>query len=473
MRKDKPNIIFITIDGLRAKNLSCYGYRRNTSPHIDDYAKKGVLFENFFSSYNCSHKSFFSILSGRYLNLQDFGHYPSQKEMKTFFDTGGIFLSEFLQKNGYKTHFLRKLFGWQKIGFDYYLQEDPQQKSKKWNFIRSLKKIPYLYKIGESIFYKSYILPKKFENKIRSNNGGKLATKEAIKIIKKNKNEKFFLWIHYTDTHIPYVFPSSYLKKFFPEKESPKIFEILNSGGHNKKDINILKRCWKSDETIEGIIAKYDTSILYDDYLTNKIINTLEREGLLENTIVFLFADHGDSHGEHDLYFTHCGLYDNTFHVPLIIFGGGISPGKRINSLAQAVDLTPTILDLLNINYDPLMFDGKSLIQLIKKGGDEDRIVFMEECNFGLKKKGIRTKKYKYFESSEDQYSHCNLCNTSHGPARGLYNLEKDPQEKENIASTNEILLEEMKLKMDKKIKDLNTLNETRIIKRVIQKNGK
>ena len=132
----KPNIIFITVDGLRARNLGCYGYKRNTSPNIDSYANQGVLFKNFFSLYNCSHKSFLSILSGRNIVLQDFEHYPSQREMKSFWDNGGILLSEVLQKQGYKTHFLRKLFGWQKIGFDYYFKQSDQEESKKWNFIK-------------------------------------------------------------------------------------------------------------------------------------------------------------------------------------------------------------------------------------------------------------------------------------------------------------------------------------------------
>ena len=86
--------------------------------------------------------------------------------------------------------------------------------------------------------------------------------------------------------------------------------------------------------------------------MIGKILNVLKEENLLENTIIFLFSDHGENLGEHGLYFTHSGLYDVTFNIPLIIFGKGIPKNKKINSLAQLKDLAPTILDLVKIPYD-------------------------------------------------------------------------------------------------------------------------
>ena len=114
MRNKKPNIIFLSIDGLRPGNLSCYGYKRKTSPNIDSYASQGVLFENFFSSCSVTYKAFSLILGGRYILAQDFGNYPSKREMDSFFKSGGVPLQQILQKQGYKTYFLEKLFGWQK-----------------------------------------------------------------------------------------------------------------------------------------------------------------------------------------------------------------------------------------------------------------------------------------------------------------------------------------------------------------------
>jgi arylsulfatase A-like enzyme len=471
MKIKKPNIIFLSIDALRPRNLGCYGYSRNTSPNIDSYAKDGVLFKNFFSSYNCTHKSFLSILGGRHILGQNFGHYPSQREIKSFFETGGILLPEILKKNGYKTYSLKKLFGWQKIGFDYYFSEDAQEKSKKWNFIRFIKKIPFIYKLSRYIFHNFYFIPKKLETKVRFNNSGEMATDKAIEIIKQNKENPFFLWLHYTDTHVPYIFPSSFNNKFVPEERGKKIFELLEAINHNKKDIGFLKSCWKVNDTVEDIIAKYDIAISYDDYLVSRIINTLEEENLLDNSIIFIFADHGTSINEHELYFTTCGLYDVTFNIPLIIYGKDIPKNKKINALAQLEDLAPTVLDLTGINYDSTLFDGKSLIPLIS--GKKNRIrdvIFLEERSNGLIRRGIRTENYHYAESPEKKYSVCALCNTTHGGIINLFDLEKDPEENINLARENKKLLIEMKLKLENKIKELKTLNEKRRIKTFINK---
>jgi len=471
-KSKKPNIIFISIDALRPRNLGCYGYEQNTSPNIDLLAKQGVLFENHFSSYNVSNKSFLSVLGGRHILGEDLEHYPSKNEMKSFFDTGGVLLSEILQNQGYKTHFLWKAFGWQKRGFDYYFKKDAQEKSKKWDLIRFLKKIPFLYKIPKYILHNFYFIPKKLESKMRYSNDGEMITEEAIKIIKQNKENNFFMWLHHTDTHVPHMFPYSFNEKFVPIEKGKKIFEILNSkGGHSKRDIEILKACWKVNDTVGEIISKYDTAIYYDDYLVGKIIDTVKEEDLLDDTIIFIFADHGESLGEHELYFTHEGVYDVTFNLPLIITGKGIPKNKKIKALTKLEDFAPTILDLINVKYNPDLFDGKSLLPLIFGEKKEIRkSILMEEYVAGLKRKGIRTKKYKYVESLEKEYSTCLLCNTSHGDKVGLYDLEKDPDENINLAKKNKKLLIEMKLMLNRKIRDLKTMNEKRKIKTFINR---
>jgi len=473
MESAKPNIIFLSIDALRPRNLGCYGYKRKTSPNIDSYASQGVLFQNFFSLYNSTHKSFLSILGGRHLLLQDFEHYPSQREMKFFFDSGGVFLSELLQKQGYKTYFLKKLFGWEKRGFDYFFKQEDKEASKKWNFIRFIKKISPAYNFLKFLFHNSYFIPNRLENKIRSNNESETATNKATEIIEKNNGENFFLWIHYSDVHVPHIFPYHLKSKFIPTEKSKKIFEILNhKKGYNKKNIEFLKGCWKVNDTIEDIIAKYDTAIFYDDFLIGKIINTLKKEDLLQNTIVFIFADHGTSLKEHEAYFINTGVYDVSFNIPLIIFGAGIPKNKKIDALTQLKDLAPTVLDLIGVKYDSFLFDGKSLLPLI--AGEEREIrdsIILEEQAAGLKKRAIRTSRYKYMESPEKEHSICKLCNSTHGPITALYDLKKDPEENMNIAEKNKRITRKMKSELDKILKDLKTLNEKRRIRNSIIKN--
>lgn len=457
------------MDGVRPKNLGCYGYKRDTSPNIDLLAKNGISFEKCFSSNNVTHRSFLSILSGRHVfGRGDLASYHNKEEIKSFFDSGGTFLQEILKKNSYKTYCLKKLYGWQKKGFDYYFKEDPQEKSKKWNFIRTVKKNPLIYKTTKYLLHN--LAPESILKRIRFNNSGELTTDEAISIIKNNKKDNFFLFIDYFDTHIPYTYSPSF-EKFQTKDKKRNFFEILSAKkGYSKKDIEFLKGCFKSGTTVEEIMDKYDNAIAYDDHLIGKVIKTLKEEGLFEKTIIFLFSDHGESLDEHEIYFSHAGLYDVSLNVPLIIAGGKNQNQRKFKSLIQLEDLTPTVLDLLKISYDPLLFDGKSLLPLLSNEKKEIReTAFMEERG-SLKRRAIRTKKYKYMESPEKEFSVCTCCGGTHGGIIGLYDLEKDSEENINLAKINKKLLIEMKSKLDRLVMGGKTMNEKRRINKMLKK---
>jgi len=464
----KPNVIFFMVDALRPDKLGCYGYGKNTSPNIDLLAKQGVLCEKTFSTFNVSHRSLLSILSGRHVLAQEFSSYHTNKEMKTFSDSGGMFLQHILKKNGYKTYCLKKMFGWQGNGFDYYFKENIQENQKKWKLIGYLKKFKFLYKRLEYLF--QYFAPKQIAERLRAISISETITDKAINIINRNKTDNFFLWIDYKDTHRPYQSPKKFAKKFPTEKGTKKFLDVISNKGFSEDMINSFRN-WFSGETLGDIVAKYDRAVAYTDYFVGKVIMELKEKGILENTIIFLFADHGESLTENEIYFTHEGLYDVSHHVPLIINGKDIPKNTRLKCLVQLEDIVPTVLDLLKINYNPFMFDGESLLPVIHEKKKKIRdAIFMEEQNNNIKRRAIRTEKYKYVESPEKEYTLCTSCNSTHGDIISLFDLEKDSGENTNIAKKNVKLLIEMKNKLDKTIKDFNTINEKRKIQLTLSK---
>ncbi len=471
MESKKPNIIFIMADAVRARNLGCYGYHRNTSPNIDSLAKKGVLFENVFSSNNVSNKQFLSILGGKRVIAEGpLINYVSKKEIQGFFETGGVLFPEMLKKQGYKTYFLKDIYGWQKKGFDYYFKcASKEDKSNvKWRLINFSKKFPIFYKTLKYSFHN--LVSKKLANKIRERKESEKVTREAIEIIKKSKKNPFFMWLYYGDTHLPYNVPSKFNNKFIANKKSKNLFKEISNKGMDKRIVDFLKVSFSRGDTIEDAIAQYDCAIAYVDSLVKRVVNALEKKNILENTIIFIFADHGESHAEHNIYFNHYGPYGTVYQVPLIIFGKGIPKNKRIKSFIQHEDLAPTIFNILNINHSPTLFDGGSLIPLMN--GEKEKIrdhAFMVE-NSSIRKKIIRTKKYSYMESASKEDATCKVCNKIHQGVIELYDLENDPGENINIAKKNKKALIEMKLKLNKTIKDLKNLNEKRRINQVLSK---
>jgi len=467
----KPNIIFIFMDALRASNLGCYGYKRKTSPNIDNLAKQGILFEKTFASNNLTDKSALSILASRHLLIEETRNFSYNKEeLKSFFDSGGIFLQEILKKNGYKTYFLRCLYNWRKIGFDYYFKKELKEASRKWDLITFLGKKVLISKILKNLFH--YLISNKLANKLRKKSDSEIATKKAIEIIKNtNKKDNFFMWISYEDTHNPYNCSTKFINKFVTKKKSIKFFKKLSKKrGYSKKFVDFCKSGFSHDCKIRDIIDRYDNAIAYNDYLIGKIIKTLKEENLFENTIIVFFSDHGESIYEHKIYVDHHGLYDVSMHVPLIISAKQLPKDKKINSLASLQDITPTILNLINVDYSKFLFDGKSLLPLVfgkqKKIRD---LVFMEESVLH-RKRAIRTEKYKYMESPTKQDAFCSRCNNFHGGVIELYDLEKDPGENVNIAKKNKKILMEMKFKLDKKVKDIKDINEKRRMNQILSK---
>jgi arylsulfatase A-like enzyme len=176
----------------------------------------------------------------------------------------------------------------------------------------------------------------------------------------------------------------------------------------------------------EYVIAQYDGEIAYMDSCIKTIFTTLEALGIKDETIIVLNSDHGETLYDHDCYFDHHGLYDPTLHVPTIIrYPGKIPAGKRVKGYNQLQDLTPTLMELLEI--DPgIQFDGKSLLPMIS--GEVPSYAgefYITECTW-MRKHGWRTPQWKLIVALEPDFHW--------KPPVELYNLIEDPLEYHNLA---------------------------------------
>lgn len=464
----KPNIIFFVMDAVRARNLSCNGYFRKTSPNIDLLAKNGVNFTRVFSPNNSTDKSLMTILSGRVPELKgERDILVSKEDLDFFYSRNGRFLQEILKENSYKTYWLKEIYGWQKKGIDFFLEEE---KSKSKPFLEKLKTNMKIRDFFRKIVH---YLPIKIGDKIRAKQGRKIGekvTNKAIEIINSSKeSEPFFMWVDYNDTHIPYN-PGPFTGKFKADLKGKSFFKEVYKKNINPKYLSFWRGAYSRSSTFEDIIARYDSAISYNDYLIGKVVDSLKEKGILENTLIFYFSDHGESFDTQGIFFDHHGLYDVCTNVPLIISGPKIPKGKKIDALVQHEDIVPTILDLLEINYDKENFDGKSLLSLLS--GKEKKVrdyVYLAE-NSSQSKKAIRNPDFKYIKSNSEVEAICSICNEIHGGAIELYDLEKDFEEKENISDKNKDRLDEMKKLLETHLKDLKIRNEKRRLKGLLIK---
>jgi arylsulfatase A-like enzyme len=355
----KYNLLLISIDTLRADHLKCYGYKQDTSPHLDRLAKEGVLFENLTSASSWtvpSHMSMFTSL------------YPSAHGVQTIRDHLGESvptLARCLAQNGYLTQAfviapaLDHSFGFNQ-GFQFY--DDFSAKAK-----------------GSWIIHPD-------QGPIAWNRTSPVITDLATEWLKKHSQETFFLFLHYFDCHSPYIPPAPYDKKFDPDYEGAESGRRI---AERSKQANLMARISVRD--LAHMEALYDGGIAYTDEHVGKILQLLQDLRLSEKTLVIVLSDHGEAFLEHGLIYHGNSLYEEELHAPLIMrLPGAFPAGKRVAGNVSHVDLMPTVLGLLHLAC-PSQSQGIDLSPAIL--GDQpvpERLIYSELKEFGYDLRAVR-----------------------------------------------------------------------------------
>lgn len=414
------NIVLIALDTLRADRMSCYGYGQQTTPHIDALAAKGVLFENMIAENNVTQSSFVTMTTGKNPIAHGVVNMKPQKISHRL-----IALSQILNRHGYTTgavdnnhRLTTKVNRWFARGYDTYV--DPG-KQRNIHFLATAEDVNEL----------------------------------AIPWLKRHQNEKFFLFLHYWDPHFPYNPPQDWQKLFTKDVplriDGPELKTVMREPLYSWFD-----KWSNSTNNPEYIRALYDAEINYLDDHIGRLLGVMDKLHLLENTLIAIVADHGESLGEHHIYFDHHGLYEATVHVPFILaLPGKLPANRRVNGLAQHADILPTILDIAGIKLGKyaLRLDGKSLLPLVRGERKELRAFTLScEANWQLKR-AIRTQEWKLIKSlAKDVYGN---------PKYELYDLARDPGETHNLARKKPQLVKRLNRQLEAEVMRLRRKHKT------------
>lgn len=415
------NIAIIIIDALRPQNLSLFGYEKETDKNLKKIADEGILFREFFSVSNSTFPSITSLFTGRYPNNHGIIHqapYATDEEYDKISEKK-FWLTNFLKERGYRTIAVDWIGLWFQEGFDYYgeKKEAFYKKFTKNSFVKKiLLNLPsWAYKFGKSF------VKKKNESMFPS---AKEMVDVAISQIKESRKleKPFFLFMHFEDTHFPY--PNVPNPEPSGEDDIEKVLENIKSPSQReyfKKRIVDIEL-----KSIKDMKNKYDLAITGIDNQIGRLREFLIKSGEWKNTFFIILSDHGDSLDEHEIYFSHAGLFDESVHVPLIMKIPGYEK-KEINEFVQTVDIAPTILDRFNEKIEDA--DGKSIFPLIENGTPPREKVLLFD---GLAEDitATRTKERKIIRAEKNK---CNLCKSEHHKKDEEYDLIKDPKELKNL----------------------------------------
>lgn len=358
----KKNVLFIMVDDLRPE-LNIYGQSQIISPNIDALAKSGITFNRAYCNVPVCGASRASLLTGIRPTLTRFLTYFSsiKKEAPNVLN-----LVKHLKNEGYTTisnnkitHIKNDIDEW---------DEEWYPSTKNWRDYQSKNNIS-LEKNGQHGYpYENLDIDD------ASYYDGKTTIKsiEDLKKLKKTSNP-FFLAVGFVKPHLPFNAPKKYWDLYDAEKiKLPKnsIFpesapRIANhKWGELRYYKDIPKEGQVSKTMAKKLIHGYYASVSYVDAQIGKLIRGLDDLGLRDDTVIILLGDHGWSLMEHGLWVKHSN-FEVALQVPLIVSASTIPKNKKTISIAELVDVYPSICDLINVPK-PKHLEGNSFIEALQ-----------------------------------------------------------------------------------------------------------
>ena len=370
------NVIFIALDALQAKHIHSLGYPKNTTPFLDKLAKNGMLFSNAISPASWTVPTYLSVFSSTYpsqhgmtnrytvynKNEKTLANFPkSNPDLKT--------ISQILKLNNYKTAGftgdagLAAVLGYN-VGFDEYTDETPfggieNSYARAHGWLDSLK-----------------------------------------------KEDKFFLFLHGYDCHGQFKVEKNYKGNFY-NKDSSVAFEGTPEEQSKIREMGLAgKEIKLASSELNFWKAWYDSKISDVDTRLEKIFVDLDKRGMLKNTFIFIFSDHGTEFLEHGKFDHGHTLYDELVNVPLLIIPPWKMKGKIVNTQVSTLDLVPTVMDLLKIKSDANLtkqIKGHSLVNALNNKNLNTYDAFSETDlrNFTHKRSVRTTDGWKYIVTLE------------------------------------------------------------------------
>ena len=326
---EKTNLIIAILDAVNPDFMSCYGFDEKTTPYIDTLAEEGIVFTKAFAQASWTLPSTVSLFT----SLHPLSHKVWSRERRL--DDKAFTLAEALKEKGFKTCGLSANASASSV-YNLFQGIDEEIALFDWDKdrLRSRKRL-------KVIWAEDFVEP-------------------AREWIYRNKQEQFFMYIHFLQPHTPYNPPPSFLDEAAHTYNGPlKGKEPLMPRKLNLDEL--------SEADIEYLIANYKGNLRYADYYLGEIVDILKDHNIFENTILVITADHGESFLEHGVFGHSHNLFDEEIRIPLILrfpkkFG---LSGKKTTALVQSMDLMPTFLEVYGQEKRNQNLEGKSLWPLI------------------------------------------------------------------------------------------------------------
>jgi len=386
-----PNVLFVILDAGRADHFGAYGYARPTTPHIDRFAREGVVFERAFTPAVYTLGAMSSVWTSQYPD-----RHHAEVSFAARLPPDRLTLAELLGAQGIHTAgFVSNVIAGAFNGFDR----------------------------GFSEFHEVF--------REQSTSGADGLARTVPGWIGGQTGRRFFAYVHFREPHCPYNPPPPFDARFGPEGPISRDMRAACGPGTWVTDVNQGRRPLSPAEK-DHLVRLYDGNLAFADEVVGQIRAALEKAGLLERTVVIISADHGEALFEHGWIGHNVQLYDESMHVPLIVrfpAGKGPAAGTRLRALADLLDVAPTIADLFGMmgrGGSDQKFQGRSLLPALTgaEAEGEGEAAILSRTVWDRPRYARRDAGYKF------------IYDTRTGDEE-LYDVTRDPGEKTNLVASD------------------------------------
>ena len=414
--RDRPNLILVTMDTVRADHLSVYGYGERTTPFLEEFARRATVYTNAFATSNQTLTTHASIFTGVYGSWH--GAYPVASGFPNGrpLGTANPTLAQDLMGWGYQT--MAVVANYAYLGPDFGLDR---------GFGQCDVQVPST--LADAFYLRTSVLrwlghvTSWADLYVRCVRAGQV-NQDIFAFLRGRapNGPPFFLLANYMDAHVPYIPPPPF-DTLFPGRSAH-----LGPGDYPSMRAEVMRgeRAITSEER-RHFMSQYDGGIRYIDSELKRLMERLEELGLFENSMIVICGDHGEAFGEHGLVQHGVSVYQDQVHIPLIIkFPGQHAPRTVIDPVSE-VDLLPTILSALGLEVP----HGLVGVDLRHNADEAPRTIFSE--SFYLRGFGTR---FDRTERAAVRWPMKLVVSTA--GKRELYNLASDPDETHNLFREND-----------------------------------
>ncbi len=406
--REKPNLLYVVVDTVRADHLGCYGHDRDTSPRLDALAESGLRYEAPVSAAPWTWPATASLLTG----LPPLTHGVIFAD-SCFLPSDAETIAEKLQDDGVTTFAVSA---------------------------NSLVCRPQNFDQGFEFFEEAF-----------HDLAGDV-TDRFLSWLDDHGDHRFFAYLHYYDPHYPYDPPDGFRYVDAARGAPVPPAEHASYDAMRKMEDGGVRGYLEHEDRADAIRELYDGEIRYFDEHFGRMLDDLERRGLLENTIVVVTSDHGEEFFDHGRVGHSIQLHDELLVVPLILWYPPRIPNGVVKAQVATEWLPATLLDLMGVRPPgvlrerlPLTPDPASespAFATTERWRDPQQATRHRQAS-------IRTSRWKLISVPEPRtVREGGESRTIVEPDR-LFDLVADPSEQRDVAAANRDIVEELRAKLD------------------------